>query len=134
MRDLNSHQTFRIRTLAGRYRVCRLGSGDAVPAWALQPGLLTSITRTADELSIVAPEEAVRTQGRSEGPLAALTIVGPLDFGLVGVLARLTSVLAAASIAVFVVSTFDTDIIMLPQARLEDAQRRLVEAGYELLD
>lgn len=45
-----------------------------------------------------------------------LQVLGPLPFHLVGIMARLTTVLAAAGISVFTISTFDTDYILVKDA------------------
>ena len=64
---------------------------------------------------------------RAERGYAALEVAGPLDPGLVGVLARLTTVLAGAGIPVFAVSTYDTDYLLVRAPDL--ARARAVLAG-----
>ncbi len=102
----------------GRFAVCRLGADEAVPEWALadcSAGLL-SVTRTDRELSIVAGEDRVPASVRAESGWVALRVGGTLDFGLVGVLSRLTGALADAGVPVFALSTFDTDILLVKAA------------------
>ncbi len=48
-------------------------------------------------------------------------IVGSLDFQQVGILAEISSLLAAAEIPVLAVSTFDTDYFLIPQSRRRQA-------------
>ena len=62
----------------------------------------------------------------------AFEVVGPLDFSLVGVLAGYLTPLARAAIPVFVLSTFDTDWILVRQERLEAAVAALEQAGIEI--
>ncbi len=112
----------------GRFAVCRLGADEAVPDWALasgSPGLL-SVTRTDRELSIVAGEDRVPASTRAEGGWVALRVGGTLDFGLVGVLSRLTGALAGAGVSVFAVSTYDTDILLV---KAKDSQRAVEALG-----
>ena len=106
--------------LPGRYAVCRLAAGAGIPEWALRENGLVSVTRTDRELSIVAPEEAVPGEVTAQRGWRAMRVVGTLDFSMVGVLARLTGACADAGVPVFVVSTYDTDIVMV---KAEDAQR-----------
>ena len=120
--------TLRLTRLAGRMAVCKLPSDAPVPAWA--SGALWSVTRTPDELSIVCAEEVVPAGVTRQGPFAVLAVVGPLDFALTGVLAGLTTALAAAAVPVFALSTYDTDYLLLPAARAEDAVAALGIAGY----
>lgn len=121
--------------LPGRFVVCRLPADAALPEWTgLQrgedaPARLLSITRTERELSIVIDEAALPPDLNPATPVqrgfAAMRIVGTLDFGLVGVLARLTSALAAANVSVFVISTYDTDIILVREVDRERAEAAL---------
>ena len=109
--------------LPGRFAVCRLGANDEAPAWILEElgprkrGLrdmqLISVTRTDSELSIVVEESRVPANVRNERGFVAFRIVGVVDFGLVGILATLTSALAAAKIPVFAIGTFDTDLFLV---------------------
>ena len=111
--------------------VARLEPGAAVPAWADGPGVV-SITRTAHELSIVCAAD--RAPGGAAGPFRALTVRGTLDFALTGVVSGLTAPLAQAQISVFVISTFDTDLVLIPAADLVAAAGALRQAGYAVAD
>ena len=93
----------RLEWVPGRFAVCRLGADEAVPDWVVasgSPGLL-SVTRTDRELSIVADEDRVPASTRAERGWVALRVGGTLEFGLVGVLSRLTCAQAAAGRLVF---------------------------------
>ncbi len=113
------------------FAVCRLDPQAAVPPWAWGEEL-TSITRTAEELSVVCPFDAVPEGVRALGPYAALAVAGPLDPDLVGFLAGLTSTLARAAISVFALATFDTDLLLVNSADLERACAALRAAGYSV--
>lgn len=81
--------------LEGRYAVCRLEAGAAVPAGLLQAGVgFLSITRTTDELSIVCPEALAPEGAKAQQAWRAFKVQGPLDFSLTGVIATLTAPLA----------------------------------------
>ncbi len=124
--------TLGLEWIAGSFAVCRLDPGDPVPGWASGScdSALLSITRTDRELSIVAPDSVVPDGVRAERGWVALRVAGTLDFGLVGVLSGLTGALAAASVPVFVVSTYETDILLVKSS---DAQRA-VEALASVAD
>jgi hypothetical protein len=55
---------------------------------------------------------------------------GPLDFSLVGTMATLAGVLAAASVSIFVVSTYDTDYLFVREIDFDRATAALREAGH----
>ena len=76
-------------------------------------GAFTSITRTPDELSIVCDEDAVPADIKAERGWRTLRIEGPIPFEMVGVAAALLSPLAEAGISIFLVSTFDTDYLLV---------------------
>jgi hypothetical protein len=118
-----------IALLSGRYAVCRLEPDAPVPAWAR--GEFVSITRTADELSVVCDEADVPPDARCERGWRRLKLAGPLDFALVGVLHSLLAPLAAAGVSVFAVSTYDTDYVLVRDADLHRALAALKDAGWE---
>ena len=59
-----------------------------------------------------------------------LRVAGPLDFSLIGVIAGLSAALAARGVGIFVVSTYDTDYLLVRQAQLQEAAAALTDAGY----
>ena len=103
--------------IPGSFAVCRLEAGLEVPDWAAcaEAGgsALLCITRTDRELSIVAASAVVPDGVRAERGWVALRVAGTLDFGVVGVLSVLTGALAAAGVPVFVVSTYETDVLLV---------------------
>ena len=58
---------------------------------------------------------------RVEHGWRALEVAGPLDFSMIGVLASLTARLAQAQVSVFVISTYDTDYVLVRAAQLDPA-------------
>ena len=120
-----------LRLLGTRLAVCRLPVEAGYPDWARSEDLL-ALVRTARELSVVCAERFVPSAVKAEPGWRVLEIAGPLEFSLVGVLAGLANVLAAAAVAVFVISTFDTDYILVKEDALERATAALSNAGYEV--
>src|SRR5262245_37362576 len=90
------------------FAICRLAPKAAIPAWVLSAAFY-SITRTADELSIVCPQALVPDDVQCECGWRCFRVAGSIDFAMIGVVATLVNPLAEAGISVFVVSTFDTD-------------------------
>ncbi len=108
--------------------VVRLPAARAIPAWG-HHGLLSSVTRTPHELSIVCDWSSVPDDVVRVGPWRAFMVEGTLDFGVVGVLARLTAILAAAGVPLLAVSTHDTDWILVRSDRADDARAAFEGAG-----
>lgn len=118
--------------LPEEFAICRLDAGSPVPGWAFT-GSLSSITRTADELSVVCVQEQAPEQIQCDRDWRCLKVHGPLDFSLTGVMAALVTPLAEAGISVFVLSTFDTDYLMVKARNLESAIRTLTDARHKIL-
>jgi hypothetical protein len=85
----------------------------------MNPMDFLSITRTADELSIVSPVAAVSAGAPAETDWRCLQVVGPLAFELTGIVAALSVPLAESGIPIFVVSTFDTDYLLVKARDLD---------------
>lgn len=113
----------------GRFAVCKLPPGAPIPAWSTA-GDVFSVTRTADELSIVCRQELVPDTIQAERGWCCLRVAGSMEFTLVGVLASLTAPIAAAGVGVFAVSTFDTDHLFVKETDFETAVTALRQAGH----
>ena len=118
----------------GEYTVVRLPADAAVPAELLAPGAapFVSVTRTAGELSIICPAGSAPDGGTVEDGWRLLSVRGPLEFTLTGIIAALASELAAAGVALFSMSTFDTDHILVRADDLDHAVKALRESGHEV--
>jgi hypothetical protein len=111
--------------------ICRLGPGEMLPTWATESSWV-SVTRTAEELSIVCPQRAVPDGVQCARGWRCLAVAGKLDFELVGVLASLVVPLAEAGISVFVISTFDTDYLLVRARDLERGLAVLQAHGHTI--
>lgn len=117
--------------LPERFAISRLAPDSLLPSWATQ-GVFYSFTRTSDELSIVAEESSVPAGTSSETGWRVLKVQGPFVLSEVGVLASLTAPLAASQVSLFVVSTFDTDYLLVTQEQLASAIVALDRAGHSI--
>jgi len=129
-RSADMEQRPRIRRVGGAFSIHRLPADHPLPeGLATEP--MVWIGRTEAELSVVCRERPERAAwGEVSGGWGALEVEGPLEFTIVGLLAELTAVLANAEISVFALSTFDTDYLLVPGDRLDEAVERLGEAGF----
>lgn len=89
------------------------------------------IGKTDEELSLVCSTESVpdNTLSRDDG-WKAFRIQGVLDFSLIGILSRITTLLADNKIGVFAISTYNTDYILTKKENFEDTLRVLSDNGY----
>jgi hypothetical protein len=121
----------RLELLKGTFAVASLAADESLPAWAAGRELL-SITRTRAELSIVCQEHLVPAGIVSKRGWRCLQVAGPLDLSLVGVLVSLAEPLARAGIPIFVISTFDTDYLLIHAGDLGRATEALTRAGHQV--
>ena len=114
--------TLTLSVLPGQLAIVRMAAGTVPPAPPAGAATLWSLTRTADELSLVCDEAvAPRDAQRVEPGWKALRVHGPIPLNVTGVIAGLTASLAEAGIPVFVISTYDTDYLMVREVHLERA-------------
>lgn len=121
-----------LNVIGARLAVCHLDAGAEVPAWVGHGGQFVSITRSADELSIVCAVDAVPPGIPMEGPWRAFKVQGPLVMTLIGVVASLANPLADAGISIFAISTYDTDYILVHEPDFDAAVEALVAAGHTI--
>ncbi len=89
---------------------------------------------TDEEWSLVCPTTLVpdNTTERNDG-WKAFRIEGVLDFSLIGILSRISGVLADNAIGIFAVSTFNTDYILTKKGDFSKAIEVLEHAGYTII-
>lgn len=120
-----------LRLLPERLAVCRFDPHTTLPSTVWE-GSFVSVTRTADELSVVLPEALLQPGWLAQTGARAFQVVGPLDFSLVGILSRLAAPLAEAGVPIFVVSTYDTDYLLVWEVDLPRAREVLLAAGWRI--
>lgn len=123
-----------LQRVPGTYAVVRLAPTEGWPWWATRSTAFASVTRTADETSVVCEASLVPATERAQGDFSLWAVQGPIPFDAIGVLASIVQPLAAASISIFSVSTFDTDYLLVPDVHLERAVRAWKAAGYRVID
>lgn len=113
--------------------VCRLSPQEDIPSWARQ-GKLFSITNTREELSVLCEEKFIPAGLICERDWKVLKVEGPLDFTLIGILSRLSGLLAEAGISIFALSTYDTDYILVKNKDIDRAVETLRNNDYEIIE
>ena len=114
------------------FAICRLPSSSAVPDWAWSAREFLTISRSRDELSIIADDAVVPADLDCRRGYRAFVVDGPLPLDLVGIMAAIATPLASADIAILTVATFDTDYVLVHEDVLLRAIAALEEAGHHL--
>lgn len=125
-----------IALLLGEYAVCRLAAGSSLPP-ALSVGLsdddVVTVSWSAEGVSVICPADRAPAQAVVETAWRCLRVAGPLDLAVSGTLAALVDPLAGARVSMVAFSTFDTDYLLVPEVRLDEAIQALGRAGHRVL-
>ena len=118
-----------LETLQPRFSVCKVEDYSGVDL--TKPFCFTGTTD--EENSLVCPEALVpgNTIERDDG-WKGFRIIGQLDFSLIGILARISKILAETGIGIFAISTYNTDYILTKEENFKKAMKALQNAGYEV--
>ena len=111
--------------------ICRLPPAAVIPEWAYR-GEFFSITNTAEEISIVCLAKVIPENVDKDAGWKILKIEGILSFGLVGILAQFSAVLAAAEVSIFAISTYNTDYVLVKNEDFDAAVVALRKDGHEV--
>lgn len=121
----------RLKTLPFDFTVCKLSKIDKINL----NSEFCFIGKADEEISLVCKTEdtPVDTIERDDG-WRGFRIEGVLDFSLIGILSKLSAVLAENKIGIFAVSTYNTDYIFVKTENFERALKVLLDAGYTVAD
>ena len=109
------------------FSVCKINPGTPLPQG------LVFFAHTDSENSLVCETAHLPSKTEScENGWRMFRVAGSLEFSLLGILARITSILAEAGVSVFCVSTYDTDYILVKSTSLEKAVQALSENDYTI--
>jgi uncharacterized protein len=123
----------KFRQLPALYAIVRLAPDALIPDWTTK-GDFTSITRTADELSVVCPAENLPADIHSPHDWICLKLEGPFPFSQTGVLLSFIAPLSNNRIPIFAISTYDTDYVLIPYEHSQAVVDLLRQAGHEPLE
>lgn len=120
----------KLETLSAELTVCKLADVSRID---LRKDFYF-IGKTDEELSLVCrtADTPAETLEREDG-WRAFRIQGTLDFSLIGILSKITGILAENGIGIFAVSTYNTDYILVKSENFGRALQALSEAGYEVI-
>ena len=120
-----------LEALQPRFSVCKVTDYSGIDL--AQSFCFTGTTD--EEKSLVCPEALVpeNTTERDDG-WRGFRITGQLDFSLIGILARISKILAEGGIGIFAISTYNTDYILTKEENFKKALIILKDSGYGIKD
>ena len=118
-----------LRILPIEFSVCKVSDYSQIDI--TEPFVFTG--STDEEKSLVCPTTLVpRNTTEQEDGWRAFRIEGILDFSLIGILSKISTILAENGIGIFVISTFNTDYILIKSEKQDRAIEVLKTAGYSV--
>ena len=120
-----------IKALSDLFSVCKVE--DATQIDLSKDFCFTA--KTDEEISLVCPTKDVPTgtSTRDDG-WRGFRIQGTLDFSLIGILAKISAILAEQRIGIFAISTYNTDYIFVKEENFAKALKSLAEHGYKVIN
>lgn len=119
-----------LEVLQPRFSVCKISDYSGIDL--MQPFCFTGATD--EENSLVCPEAFVpeNTTEREDG-WRGFRISGQLDFSLIGILARVSEILASNGIGIFAISTYNTDYIFTKEENFQRALKALENNEFTII-
>lgn len=129
MMNVEELRNMKLRIIDTEFTVCKVEDYSEIEL--SHPFVFTGATD--EEKSLVCPTALVpsNTTEREDG-WKAFRIEGVLDFSLIGILSKISSLLAENGIGIFAISTFNTDYVLTKTKDFERAIKALKSAGYEI--
>ena len=121
-----------LKILDNKLKVVKLEPNEIVPEIVYKQEFY-SITKTDEELSIVVNEDVNILSNVVEYNWKAIKIVGTLDFALIGILSKISTILTQAEISIYALSTYNTDYILVKDDKLEKAIKVLEKNEYKFI-
>ena len=120
-----------LKTLPYRFTVCKLMSVGDLPSDID----FCFTAKTDEEISLVCKTEDVpeKTLVRDDG-WKGFRIEGVLDFSLIGILSKISAILAENKVGIFAVSTYNTDYIFVKEENFDKAINALKDNGYDVAE
>ena len=123
-------KSLHLRRLPGEFTVCKVEKAGDLPLDAE----FCFVGKTDEEISLVCrTEDAPENTTEREDGWKGFRVEGVLDFSLIGILSKLTTVLAENRIGLFAVSTFNTDYILVKEENFDRAAVALKAAGVGVI-
>jgi hypothetical protein len=115
-----------LTVLQKKYSIYKFRNDNTLPDWIYLSDFY-SITKTKDEISVITVQnDYVSEEFTCNKDWRILKVDGPLDFSLIGIIADISNIMKDRKISIFVISTYDTDYILIKQKDLKTAVKSLM--------
>lgn len=120
----------KLKILQGNFAICKLESVKNVNF----ESDMVFLSKTDEEISLVCKEECIPSDViKSESGWNGFKIAECFDFNQVGIISKISDALAVCKIAIFVVSTYNTDYVFVKSERFPRAMEIMIDSGHTIV-
>ena len=119
--------------MSENYSICSFDPDATFPDWTGNPSIL-SITKTPKEITVVCEQNHVPGECTKSENWKCIKVEGSFDLDAVGVLASIAGPLAQNKISLYVISTYDTDYVLIHAKNIDRATSCLRESGHTFVN
>ncbi len=124
-----------LEILEDLYAICQPDQSDVdVNSFAWQSEPLFALVNTPEECTLILRQELLPKNTVSQNGFRCFRVAQTMEFDVVGVIAGISKILAAAGLPIFVVSTYNTDYVLVKQDLMDQARTELQDNGYSWLN
>lgn len=123
----------KLELLDDTFAIHSLSPSAKIPEAVLENAFF-GIIKTDQELCIICRSSLGLDSEYCDRGWICIKVLGPLDLTSTGILAKLSRVLADAQISIFIISTYDTDYILVKKEKTKKAVLALKTAGYQFME
>lgn len=125
--------SYDLKIIGGNYSIHRFSTDKKIPNDLFDNKFLW-YAKTDEEISVVCNSDITLQSDKVERGWKALKLIGPFAFTQVGVIAEISGVLAKAGLGIFVISTFDTDYVLVKSENIQTAVSVLKKNGCNIIN
>jgi len=128
-----NYPKLKLSLLPQTYAICSFPPDCAFPELPGTSSIL-SITKTAKETTIVCDENTIPGDCQKSENWKCIKVEGSFDLDAIGVIAGISKPLARSKISIFVVSTYDTDYVLINAKDIDKAVSCLSKCGHKFIE
>lgn len=117
------------------YAICRTQNGSYVPSLGNVSSFFSITKEKNNQITVVCDQNRLPAgfDGQTSMNWRCFRFTDQLDFNSIGIISRISRVLASNHIPIYTISTYNTDYILIPSRNLKKGFSILKESGYKII-
>lgn len=121
-----------LEQISGKFTICRLPKNSQDPSWIRFNSIYAVINDSIEKTIIVDQDAQIPADIKTDDEWLMFHVTGTFAFDEAGVVLSFTKPLSENGIGVYVISTFSSDLLLLKQADIVQAEKYLTRAGHTI--